>query len=122
MGGKLTKGDKILNAIRVVKNIDKEYRYDVESILYAFASKFLEGKDLERVREEIKMTELGRSLIEEGMEKGIEKGRIEGENKKTIEVVKNAIKKGMDNDIIMDLTGLSEEEIEGIRKTLKYIN
>ena len=29
MGGKLSKGDKILNAIRVVKDIDKEYRYDV---------------------------------------------------------------------------------------------
>ncbi|EKQ57621.1 MULTISPECIES: hypothetical protein [unclassified Clostridium] len=118
MGGKLSKSDKIINAIRVVKDIDKDYRYDVESILYAFASKFLEGKDLEKVREEIKMTELGRSLIEEGMEKGI----VEGENKKTIEIVKNAIKKGMDNSIISDLTGLSNEEIEGIRKALKYSN
>lgn len=118
MGGKLSKSDKIINAIRVVKDIDKEYRYDVESILYAFASKFLEGKDLEKVKEEIKMTELGRSLIEEGLAKGI----VEGENKKTIEIVKNAIKKGMDNSIISDLTGLSIEEIEAIRKTLKYSN
>jgi len=118
MGGKLSKGDKILNAIRVVKDIDKDYRYDVESILYAFASKFLEGKDLDKVREEIKMTELGRSLIEEGIEKGI----VEGENKKTIEIVKNAIKNGMDNNIISNLTGLSNEEIEAIRKTLKYSN
>lgn len=122
MGGKLSKSDKIINAIRVVKGIDKDYRYDVESILYAFASKFLEGKDLEKVKEEIKMTELGRSLIEEGMEKGIEKGIIEGENKKTIEIVKNAIKNGIDNNIISKLTGLSNEEIEAIRKTLKYSN
>jgi len=70
------------------------------------------------LREEIKMTELGRSLIEEGIEKGI----IEGENKKTIEIVKNAIKNGMDNNIISNLTGLSNEEIEAIRKTLKYSN
>ena len=118
MGGKLSKSDKIINAIRVVKDINKDYRYDVESILYAFASKFLEGKDLDKVREEIKMTELGRSLIEEGLAKGI----VEGENKKTIEIVKNAIKKGMDNSIISDLTGLSNEEIEAIRKTLKYSN
>ncbi|SFC75694.1 hypothetical protein [Clostridium uliginosum] len=122
MGGKLSKGDKILNAIRVVKGIDKEYRYDVESILYAFASKFLSGKDLERVREEIKMTELGRSLIEEGLEKGLEKGRVEGENKKTIEIVRNAIKKGMDNNLISDLTGLSNREIEAIRGAIKYSN
>lgn len=64
------------------------------------------------------MTELGRSLIEEGMEKGM----VEGENKKAIEIVKNAIKKGMDNSIISDLTGLSNEEIEAIRKALKYSN
>lgn len=48
IGGKLIKSDKIINAIRVVKNIDKEYRYDVESILYAFVSKFLQGKDMQR--------------------------------------------------------------------------
>ncbi len=122
MGGELSKGDKIVNAIRVVKDINKDYRYDVESILYAFANKFLSGKDLEKVREEIKMTELGKSLIEEGMEKGKSEGIIEGENKKTIEIVKNAIKQGLDNIIISNLTGLSNEEIEAIRKTLKYSN
>lgn len=68
------------------------------------------------------MTELGKSLIEEGMEKGKSEGIIEGENKKTIEIVKNAIKQGLDNIIISNLTGLSNEEIEAIRKTLKYSN
>jgi len=47
MGSKLSKVDKILNVIKVVKDIDKDYRHDVESIIYAFANKFLEGKDLE---------------------------------------------------------------------------
>lgn len=37
------------------------------------------------------MTELGSSLIEEGMEKGI----VEGENKKTIESVKKCYKKSL---------------------------
>lgn len=106
MGGSLSKGDKILNAIRVVKDIDKEYRHDVESILYAFASKFLEGKDLDMVREELKMTELGKSLIEEG------------EKKKAIEVVKKAIKRGLDNETISELTGLTINEIEAIRVDL----
>lgn len=75
MGGKLSKADKIINAVKVVKNIDREYRYDIETILYAFASKFLKGRDLEKVREEIKMTELGRSLIEEGIKKGEKQGK-----------------------------------------------
>lgn len=77
MGGTLSVGDKILNAMKIVRDINTEYKYDIESMLYAFANKFLRGKELERIREELKMTELGRSLIEEGKRKGIEKGKAE---------------------------------------------
>ncbi|WP_271814784.1 hypothetical protein [Clostridium beijerinckii] len=115
MGGKLSKSDKIINAIRVVKDIDKDYRYDVESILYAFASKFLEGKDLEKVREEIKMTELGRSLIKEGKLEG----KLEGKQENSIEIAKRAIKKGMSDELISELTELSIEQIQIIRKTIE---
>ncbi len=44
----------------------------MESILYAFANKFLSGKDLERVKEELRVTEIGKSLIEEGKEEAKE--------------------------------------------------
>ena len=90
MGGKLTKVEKIIKSIRIVKSSDSEYKYDIESMLYAFADKFLKGKDLQRVKEEISMTELGRMLIEDGIEKGIEKGRAEG---KTETLIKLLIKK-----------------------------
>lgn len=94
MGGKLSKADKILNAIKVVKNIDKEYKHDIESILYAFASKFLKGRDLEKVKEEIRMTELGRSLIEEGIKKGLEEGIEKGiEKGKSQMLIKQLMKK-----------------------------
>lgn len=107
MGGKVSKSEKIINAIRVVKDIDKDYRYDVESILYAFASKFLEGKDLEKVREEIKMTELGKSLIKEGKQEN------------SIEIAKRAIKEGMSNELISKLTELTIEQVQIIRKTIE---
>ena len=90
MGGKLTKAEKIIKSIRIVKSSNNEYKYDIESMLYAFADKFLRGKDLQRVKEEISMTELGRMLIEDGIEKGIEKGRAEG---KTETLIKLLIKK-----------------------------
>ncbi|OAA90658.1 hypothetical protein WY13_01562 [Clostridium ljungdahlii] len=61
------------------------------------------------------MTELGKSLINEG----IEKGKDEGKKEKTIEIVKRAIKKGMDNETIKELTDLDIDEIELIRKVLK---
>ena len=51
MGGKLTKAEKIIKSIRIVKSSDSEYKYDIESMLYAFADKFLKGKDLQKVKE-----------------------------------------------------------------------
>lgn len=53
------------------------------------------------------MTELGKSLIDEG------------KNEKTIEIVKKAIKKGMDNETIKEITDLDIDKIELIRKVLK---
>ena len=47
MGGKLTKAEKIIKSIRIVKSSENEYKYDIESMLYAFADKFLSGKDLQ---------------------------------------------------------------------------
>lgn len=114
MGGKISKVDRILNAISIVKNIDENYRHDVESILYAFANKFLEGKDLDRVKEELKMTELGKSLMEEGKLEGMK----EGAKKKALEIAKKAILKGLDNESIADLTGLTIDQIEILRETV----
>lgn len=72
---------------RNVRKVDNEYRYDIESMLYAFADKFLNRKDLEKVKEEISMTKLGEMLVEDGIKKG--------EEKKAIEIAKTAIKVGM---------------------------
>lgn len=41
MGGNISIVDKIISAIDVVKDVNKDYKYDVESILYAFENKFL---------------------------------------------------------------------------------
>ena len=114
MSGKLSKLDKIIKSIRLVKKIDNEYRYDVESMLYAFADKFLDGKDLEKVKEEISMTKLGEMLVEDG----IKKGKIEGKEEQAIETAKVAIKEGMSDELITKLTGLTEAQISIIRKSI----
>lgn len=64
------------------------------------------------------MTELGEMLINEGIEKGLEKGRKEGIEKGKIEVVKKSIQKGLDNETIADITGLTIEKIELIREAI----
>ena len=113
MSGKLSKLDKIIKSIRLVKKINNEYRYDIESMLYAFADKFLEGKDLEKVKEEISMTKLGEMLVEDGRKKGMQ----EGIKKNSLDTAIKAIEIGLDNDAIKKLTGLTEEEIEVLRIT-----
>lgn len=114
MSGKLSKLDKIIKSIKLVKKIDSEYKYDIESMLYAFADKFLDGKDLEKVKEEISMTKLGEMLIEDG----IKKGKVEGKEEQAIETAKVAIKEGMSDELITKLTGLTESQIRIIRKSV----
>jgi predicted transposase/invertase (TIGR01784 family) len=57
---------------------------------------------------------------QEGEIIGLEKGRVEGEaiglEKGKLELAKNAIKKGFDNDTIVELTGLLVEQIEALRR------
>ena len=49
---------------------------------------------------------------DEGFQDGRKDGKLEGK----IEVVINAIQTGFDNSVIAQLTGLSTEEIQEIRK------
>ena len=70
MNGKSTKINRILKSIKLIKAINDEYKYDIESMLYAFADKFLDDKYLEKVKEAISMTKLGEMLIEDGIKKG----------------------------------------------------
>ncbi|WP_373845471.1 DUF4351 domain-containing protein [Clostridium sp.] len=117
MGGNISIVDKIINAIDVVKDVNKDYKYDVESILYAFASKFLSGKDLERVKEELRMTELGKSLINEGIEKGKEEGKTE----LLIKMLMKKFKK-MPSEYKEKIKALPEETIELIATDIFELN
>ena len=83
-------------------------------MLYAFADKFLDGKYLEKVKEEISMTKLGEMLVQDG----IEKGKVEGKEEQAIETAKIAIKEGMSDELIAKLTGLTESQVNIIRKSI----
>ena len=114
MGGQVSKLERILNTIKILKDIDITYRHDVESIIYAFANKFLSGKDLERVKEELRVTEIGKSLIEEGKEEGIKAG----EKKKAIEIAKGLLDI-LSIEIIAQKTGLTVDEVKSLKDEVK---
>ncbi|OJG78922.1 hypothetical protein RV10_GL001045 [Enterococcus pallens] len=52
----------------------------------------------------------------EGMDKGLEKGRTIGENEKALEIAVNCLKKGMKPEEVAELTGLSIEQINELKK------
>ena len=48
------------------------------AILYTLADKFLQGSDLEEIKEVVAMTRLGQMLYDDGLKAGKSEGRIEG--------------------------------------------
>ena len=53
-----------------------------------------------------------------GVEQGLEQGVARGEKLKQIEIAKKMILKDMDDESIIELTGLTKKEIEEIKKSL----
>ncbi|MEK3922589.1 Rpn family recombination-promoting nuclease/putative transposase [Paenibacillus sp. FSL K6-2393] len=55
------------------------------------------------------------SMIEWATEKGIEKGLVEGEKRKAIEIAKNMLSFGIEVSVIAKTSGLSEPEVEALK-------
>ena len=56
--------------------------------------------------------------IEQGIEKGIEQGIEQGSKETQIDIAKNLIRIGLDNNKISESTGLSIKEIESLKGSL----
>ena len=82
MGGRSEQKDRILQGIRILKSGERIFPEEdvsrMEAILYAFAVKFLNEKEIELIKEEMAMTILGQMIWDDAMEKGIEKGMEQG--------------------------------------------
>ena len=50
--------------------------------------------------------------MEKGMEKGMAKGEEVGKSQRSIEIAKNMLAKGMDASTVMEITGLTETQIQ----------
>jgi len=111
MSGTYSVKERILASIRAAEHFEKSAQINLESMAYAFALKFLDEQDLNEVKEELKMTVLGKMLMEDGRAEGEARGKVMTEAK----VVLRSIAKGFDNETIAELTGLSVAEIEEYR-------
>lgn len=110
MGGKQTYFEKINGAFKVTKKITQEYGRQVEAMLYAFATKFLDGDELRQIKEAIKMTRLGEMLVQDGYESGKEAGKREGRREGRREGMEKGISLAR-RVLRMSFQGISPEEI-----------
>ena len=53
-----------------------------------------------------------RTLIDDSYQKGIEKGIEKGMNQRSLEIARKMLTQGMDDASVMDMTGLTAEEIK----------
>ena len=78
--------------------------------------RFMYEKRKESILEKVSLIE---SAEQKGIEKGLREGLIEGANKKAIEIAKNLILNGLENELIKNSTGLDIDTINELRDKFK---
>ena len=63
------------------KQDDGEAAEKTMAMLHTLADKFLQGNDLEEIKEVVAMTRLGQMLYDDGLKAGKSEGRIEGSDR-----------------------------------------
>ena len=91
---------------RKATEVDAEIIRKVEAVIYIMADKFLDSKEMEQLKEEIKMTRLGKMLYDDGA------------SMKLKELVAKKIKKGF---TVAEITVLFEEDKAVIEKIVEEL-
>ena len=95
----------------IMKQVEERYiSFEASKMAYRDIKNFVDTAKREGIAEgkEIGM----KQGMEKGMEKGREEGRAEGMNLRSLEIARKMLAKGMDEASIMDMTGLTAEEIK----------
>ena len=83
MSGEMAQGERIGRSLVLLEDqrerLGREELIGMQSVLYAFAMKFWEKEELEKIRRILKMTILGQMLTEDARREGEAVGRREGE-------------------------------------------
>lgn len=114
MGGEMPMRERIKEAFRYTHEAKYIMGYEqrkIEAMIYTMATKFLEQSDMKEIEEAIKMTGLVAKLVGEGIEEGVEKGKST--------IITNMLNRGMSVQDIVYFAGVSEEEIEKVKKEIE---
>lgn len=84
MGGQMPQKERVSTAYSITRKatgVDAEVIRKVEAMIYVMADKFLDSIEMEQLKEEIKMTRLGKMLYDDGRQVGREEGEKRGEKR-----------------------------------------
>lgn len=124
---KLSYLEKMLCVIGTVKQNDLEKISMGDDVMMEYESKIKDLSDDERFAnlydvEEERAREAflkEKYRIEIATEKGLEQGIEQGMKQEKTTIIKNMIKKGMDQTTIIELTGIDEKSLKELMKTMK---
>ena len=123
MSGKSSIKDRILEAREIIgaENLllTKVDRQRMEAVLYAFACKFLEKKELNEIKEALSMTILGEMIWNDGMEQGMARGVAQGIEEKSRNIVSNMIKRNMRDEDICAVAECDQEFVDKMRREIR---
>lgn len=78
MSGNMPVKNRILSGLKLIQDGENLFTNDeiqkMQAVLYAFANKLLSATEMNEIREVIAMTKLGQMILEDGIERGLEKG------------------------------------------------
>ncbi len=98
-----------------MKQVEERYiSFEASKMAYRDIKNSVDTAKREGIAEgkEIGMKEGMEKGMEKGRAEGIEEGRAEGMNLRSLEIARKMLAKGMDEASIMDMTGLTAEEIK----------
>ena len=94
-----------------MKQVEERYiSFEASKIAYRDIKNSVDTAKREGI--EIGMAKGMKQGMEKGMKQGREEGRAEGMNLRSLEIARKMLAKGMDEASIMDMTGLTAEEMK----------
>ena len=94
-----------------VKDIIQKYASGLFKDAFAFANRYLDETNMEKLLEVLRMTDLAEMLVEGAVEEAVE----EAVNKNEIKIAKNLIQEGIDIETVSKATDLDESIIRNLQ-------
>ena len=105
MSSKKERKDIILESLKLSKAEKSITAEKTMAMLYTLAEKFLEGKDLEEVKEAVAMTRIGQMIFDDGVVRGREEGEKTGTERMAMLTAKL-----LEENRLEDLKKITQEE------------